>query len=134
MFLLSLYTCNNFYTSYVHIYILILLFYHSLDNDRGTVERRVLPLVFIVKYSTFHSKLSPAACLYGLGYPRQPSHRDNFTKRLYENCVTETQLTLLNYAYILRRNKHHHLPLFLCSSSFIKYSCVFTFRKWTNTS
>ena len=74
------------------------------------------------------------ACLYGLGYPRQPSPRDNFTKRLYENCVTETQLTLLDYAYILRRNKHHHLPLFLCSSSFIKYSCVFTFRKWTNTS
>ena len=59
--------------------------------------------------------------------------RDNFTKRLYENCVTETQLTLLNYAYILRRNKHH-LPLFLCSSSFIKYSCLFTFRKWTNSS
>ena len=42
------------------------------------------------------------ACLYGLGYPRQPSPRDNFTKRLYENCVTETQLTLLNYAYILK--------------------------------
>ena len=63
-----------------------------------------------------------------------PPPRDNFTKRLYENCVTETQLTLLNYAYIWRRNKHHHLPLFLCSSSFIKYSCVFTFRKWTNTS
>ena len=47
--------------------------------------------------------------------------------------MTETQLTLLNYAYILRRNKHH-LPLSLCSSSFIKYSCVFTFTKWTNTS
>ena len=30
-----------------------------------------------------------------------PSVRDNFTKRLYENCVTETQLTLLNYAYTL---------------------------------
>ena len=72
------------------------------------------------------------ACLYDLGYPGQPSPRDNFTKRLYENCVTEMQLTLLNYAHILRRNKHH-LPLFLCSSSFIKYSCVFTFRKWTNT-
>ena len=74
------------------------------------------------------------ACLYGLVYPRQPSPRDNFTKRLYENCVTEPQLTLVNYAYILRRNKHHHLPLFVCSSSFIKYSCVFTFGKWTNTS
>ena len=53
MLLWFFYTCNNFYTSYVHIYIFILLFYHSLDNDRGTVERRVLPLVFIVKYSTF---------------------------------------------------------------------------------
>ena len=74
------------------------------------------------------------ACLYGLGEPRQPFPRDNFTKRLYENCMTETQLTLLNYAYILRRNKHH-LPLSLCSSSFIKYSCVFfAFTKWTNTS
>ena len=85
-------------------------------------------------FITFRLNLSLRACLYGLGYPRQPSPRDNFTKRLYENCVTETQLTLLDYAYILRRNKHHHLPLFLCSSSFIKYSCVFTFRKWTNTS
>ena len=27
-----------FHTSYVHIYIFILLFYHSLDNDRSTVE------------------------------------------------------------------------------------------------
>ena len=32
--------------------------------------------------------------------------RDNFTKRLYENCVTEPQLTRLYYAYIWRRNKH----------------------------
>ena len=62
--------------------------------------------------------------LYGLGYPRQPSPRDNFTKRLYENCVTEPQLTLLNYAYILRRNKHHDLPLFLCSSSFISIAIL----------
>ena len=38
------------------------------------------------------------------------------------------------FARALRRNKHHHLPLFLCSSSFIKYSCLFTFRKCTNTS
>ena len=74
------------------------------------------------------------ACLYGPGYPKQPFPRDNFTKRLYENCVTEPQFTLLNYAYILRRNKHRHLPLFLCISSFIKYSCVCTFRKWSNTS
>ena len=43
------------------------------------------------------------ACLYGLGYPRQPSSRNNFTERLYENCVTETKLNPLNYAYILRR-------------------------------
>ena len=25
-------------------------------------------------------------------YPRQPSSRDNFTERVYENCVTETRL------------------------------------------
>jgi len=37
-FLLSIYTCKNFYNSYVHIYIFIALFYHSLDNDRSTVE------------------------------------------------------------------------------------------------
>ena len=82
---------------------------------------------------SLHKVLSLRACLYGVSIPRQPYPRDNFTKRLYENCMTETQLTLLNYAYILRRNKHH-LPLSLCSSPFIKYSCVFTFTKWTNTS
>ena len=87
-----------------------------------------------LKLAFFFFSFLLRACLYGFGYPRQPSPRDNFTKRLYENCVTEKQLTLLNYAYILRRNKHHRLPLFLCSSSFIKYSCVFTFRKWTNAS
>ena len=32
-----------------------------------------------------------------------PPSRDNFTERLCENCVTETKLTLLNYAYIVRR-------------------------------
>ena len=39
-------------------------------------------------------------CLYGLAYPRQLFPRDDFTKRFYENCVTEPQFTLLNYAYI----------------------------------
>ena len=34
--------------------------------------------------------------LYGLSYPIQLSPRDNFAERLYENCVTETKLTLLN--------------------------------------
>ena len=29
---------ENFYTSYVHIYMFTILFHHSLDNDRGTVE------------------------------------------------------------------------------------------------
>ena len=38
MFLLTVYTYKRiFYTCYVHIYIFILL-YHSLDNDRSTVE------------------------------------------------------------------------------------------------
>ena len=35
MFLLSVYTL---YTSYVHMYIFILVFYHSPDNDRSTFE------------------------------------------------------------------------------------------------
>lgn len=57
---------------------------------------------FSWRASIYHTRLR--AWLYGLGYPRQPSPRDNFTKCLYESCVTEPQLTPLNYAFILRRN------------------------------
>ena len=32
-----------------------------------------------------------------------PPSRDNFKGGLYGNWVTETKLTLLNYAYMLRR-------------------------------
>ena len=31
-----------------------------------------------------------------------PPSRDNFSEHLYENCMTKTKLTLLDYAYILR--------------------------------
>ena len=41
---------ENFYTSYVHIYIFTILFHHSLE---ARSKRRVLPLVFIVKTFTF---------------------------------------------------------------------------------
>ena len=61
-----------------------------------------------------------------------PPFRDNFTERLYENCVTETKLTLLNYAPILASSKIRIIILsFFLSSSFL-LSCVFTFRKWTD--
>ena len=35
--------------AYIYIYILIPLFYHSLDNDRNRSKQHVLLLVFIVK-------------------------------------------------------------------------------------
>ena len=38
MFLLSAFTWKSFYTSYMHIYYSLFQFYHSLDNDRSTVE------------------------------------------------------------------------------------------------
>ena len=34
------------------------------------------------------------------GTRESPPPRDNFTKRLHDNCVTETKLTLLNYGHI----------------------------------
>ena len=37
---------KNFYTSYVHIYIFTILFYHSLDNDRSTVETSCFTVSF----------------------------------------------------------------------------------------
>ena len=37
---------KNFYTSYVHIYICTILFHHSLDNDRSTVETSCFTVSF----------------------------------------------------------------------------------------
>ena len=59
------------------------------------------------------------ACLCGLGYPRQPS----FPRQLYRAFMWElrdTKVTLLNYAYILRRifKNSYHLPFFLSISFF----------------
>ena len=47
---------ENFYTSYVHIYIFIILFHHSLDNDRSTVET---PFSVALK---FVDKTLPRSC------------------------------------------------------------------------
>ena len=44
--------------------------------------------------------------------------RDNFTERLYENCVTETKLILLNYAYILKRIFKKY-RIIICPSLFL---------------
>ena len=73
----------------------------QLRTKRLQGRMRSFAFLFLLSESMPDRKVP--ACLYGLGYPRQPSSRDNFTERLYENCVTKTKLTLLNYAYILRR-------------------------------
>ena len=36
------------------------------------------------------------------GTQDNPPSQDNFIEHLYENCVNETKLALLDYAYILR--------------------------------
>ena len=132
-------TIPNMIVVHRRVYVSFMLIYQSRSCRFRVIQVNIYHVViyssgYVPHYPTFYDQHALRACLYGLGYPRQPSPRDNFTKRLYENCVTERQLTLLNYGDILRRNKHHHLPLFLCSSSFIKYSCVLKFIKWTNTS
>ena len=40
---------ENFYTSYVHIYIFTILFHHSLDNDRSAVETSCFTVSFYHK-------------------------------------------------------------------------------------
>ena len=68
------------------------------------------------------------------GTRESPPPRDNFTERLHNNCVTETKLTLLNYAHI----ESLKIRVISCSSffyiAFFKYSCVFNSRNWTDTS
>ena len=60
IFLLSVYTCKNLYTSYVHIYTFTLLFYHSLDNDRSTVETSCFTVGFYLVF--FNTMVQMTAC------------------------------------------------------------------------
>ena len=47
-----------------------------------------------------------------LGTQDNPPSRDNFTEHLYENCMTKTKLTLLDYANILRLKKKMSIIIF----------------------
>ena len=48
-----------------------------------------------------------------------PPSRDNFTERLYENCVTETYLIMHIFQDASAKNAYQYFPFFLSSSFFL---------------
>ena len=57
------------------------------------------------------------------GTQDSPPPRDNFSERLHDNCVTETKLTLLNYAHIENlKIRKISCPSFSYSYIVFKYS------------
>ena len=74
------------------------------------------PFEVNLKTSKFYERRI-RACLYGLGYQRQPSFPMD-TQRLHENCVTEKKVTVLNYTYILRQLLKK-ISIIICPSFFL---------------